>query len=191
MKTPRQVHGGRRARGCALRRGLPRHATTRSTAGIRASRSTSAARRWPHRPTSRSPSSIATTSTGATHERYTTFPNTYHHHQQADEALGTSQHIPLGISQHIRVTRPPHRILLPSCLELAPARRQPRCGDSRFTRARRQAVVLPFSLRSLSSHSVRRRDCPVPYTFHAMYRTESLMLRTASRTASSSCCSRR
>ena len=30
---------------------------------------------------------IATTSTGAAHERHTTFLNTYHHHQQAAEAL--------------------------------------------------------------------------------------------------------
>ena len=82
-----RCNGGRRVRGRALRRGLPRYATTMSTAGAWGSRSTSAARRWPHRPPSRSPSTNATNPTGAAHERHTTFLNTYHHHHQAAEAL--------------------------------------------------------------------------------------------------------
>ena len=91
MKTHRQVHGRRPARGRAPRRGPPRHATTRPTARPRPSRGTLATCRWSHRPTSRSSRTISTTTAGAAHERHTTFLNTYHHQRQDAEELGAAR----------------------------------------------------------------------------------------------------
>jgi hypothetical protein len=76
MKTHRQVHGRRPARGRAPRRGPPRHATTRPAARPRPSRSTLATCRWSHPPTPRSSRTISTTTAGAAHERHITFLNT-------------------------------------------------------------------------------------------------------------------
>ena len=92
MKTPRQVHGGRRARRRAPQRGPCGNATTRPTARLRASTSTLTTRRRPRRPSPRPTSTDAPMAQGAAHERHITSLNTPPTPTGRRDARGCTKH---------------------------------------------------------------------------------------------------